>query len=500
MPPTASYWDAAQNWIEAETGMDFSGDRSRRLRDALAKCLGANPEAELQHILSHSGRQAAFLERLTGELTVGESYFFRNEHHFRAMREHVLPRILRENAARREVRVWSAGCASGEEPYSLAILLDQLVGSTTGWRVSVLGTDLNPDFLHRADSGCYRQWAFRHTDIHNNRLYFSPQQDTFCLNERVKKHVRLQYLNLVKDDYPSPLSGTVGLDLILFRNVAIYLRPDVTAAIIDRFYRSLRPGGWLLLGETEVTGTPAGNFRVERFGEATFYHKAQAESAVGVPSDLGFDAVRPVLFEAAQPFANADAPAPPQWTPLPKRRQSPSITPPRSRDAVYHRDDSAQADPVLRAITQNNLPAAERELVRIADGRRRAKLRLSIVRWLLEKARTSEARQSLTLCLQEDPLLIEGQLIKAAFCEEDGDLRAAADACRRALYADPRAPMAHFQLALVLIRQGDRTGAARSLKTVLNLIDAANPQAVVRHGEGVCYGRLKEMVAMVQSH
>ena len=121
-------WDHTRQWVESETGMDLSGSRFTRLRDAVAKSLGRpDPESVLRGILARPDQQAGFLERLTGQLTVGESFFFRNEHHFRVLRETVLPQIFSENVARREVRVWSAGCATGEEPYSLAILLDRLL-------------------------------------------------------------------------------------------------------------------------------------------------------------------------------------------------------------------------------------------------------------------------------------------------------------------------------------------------------------------------------------
>jgi len=121
-------FDDLRLWVEAETGMDFSGVRLARLRDAVQRALprdgGLLRLEQLPALL-----QGPFLERLTAALTVGESFFFRNEFHFRALREHVVPGILHENVPKREIRVWSAGCAAGEEPYSLAILLDQIVSA-----------------------------------------------------------------------------------------------------------------------------------------------------------------------------------------------------------------------------------------------------------------------------------------------------------------------------------------------------------------------------------
>ncbi len=215
-------WERLRGWVEAETGMDLAGARFPRLQTAVERVLAHQPRLDLQGVLARPEDYPAFLENLTTELTVGESFFFRNEHHFRALREHVLPEILRENAPQREVRIWSAGCATGEEPYSLAVLLDQLLADRGSWQLSILGTDLNLSFQERARQARYRQWSFRQTDIHRDARYFSTDGEWYVLAPRVRGPVRFAYLNLVKDVYPSALTGTLGLDLILFRNVAIY--------------------------------------------------------------------------------------------------------------------------------------------------------------------------------------------------------------------------------------------------------------------------------------
>src|SRR5947209_3349573 len=132
---------------EAETGMDLAGTRFPRLQTAVERILASQPGGNLDRLLARCEEHPAFLEALTAELTVGESFFFRNEHHFRALREQVLPDILRDNAAQREIRIWSAGCSTGEEPHSLAILLDQILSDRGHWQVSILGTDLNLAFL-----------------------------------------------------------------------------------------------------------------------------------------------------------------------------------------------------------------------------------------------------------------------------------------------------------------------------------------------------------------
>lgn len=495
-PRLTADWDHTRQWVESETGMDLSGSRFTRLRDAFARSVGGkDPAAVLRGIVAQPDQQSGFLERLTGQLTVGESFFFRNEHHFRVLRETILPQILRENGARREMRVWSAGCATGEEPYSLAILLDQLLGAASGWQTSFLGTDLNPEFLQRAREARYRQWSFRQTNIHQNRDYFTLEGDTYRLVERLRKHVRFAYLNLVKDVYPSPLTGTVGLDLILFRNVAIYLKPEVTAAILQRFYHALRPGGWLLLGETEVTVTHPGDFEVRRFDQVTLYQKSGDRSTLAggnaVPS------IPPALagVTLTPDFRLPNVPELPEWVPLPRSRTSAVSETTLAPGGMS--SDALVWEHIEQALTAGSVEEAERRVDRIPAIKQRASLRLRFVRLLLARAEVARARRMLELCLKEEPLLLEAQLLKAGFAEEAGDLMAAEQACRRALYIKPTAPMAHFHLALVLEQNGDASGMARSLKTTLKLLESQDPHTLVEFGEGVCHGRLKEMVSLL---
>lgn len=505
-------WDHTRQWVESETGMDLSGSRFTRLRDAFAKSIGGkDPDAMLHGIVARPEQQAGFLERLTGQLTVGESFFFRNEHHFRVLRETVIPQIFADNNARREVRIWSAGCATGEEPYSLAILLDQLLGATPGWQVSILGTDLNPEFLQRARDARYRQWSFRQTNIHQNREYFKLEGDTYRLTDRLREHVRFATLNLVKDVYPSPLTGTVGLDLILFRNVAIYLKPEVTAAILQRFYQALRPGGWLLLGETEVTAAQPGDFQVRRFEHATLFQKTSDCSSCVVNDATS--SLPPALagVSLTPSFRLSNVPELPEWVPLPRKTGAGTTGVGRALLSVSdsatgksgHPTDASVVDvaweQIERPMSAGNVDEAERRLDRIPEIKQRASLRLRFVRSLLARAEVVRARRMLELCLKEEPLLLEAQLLKAGFAEEAGDLTAAEQACRRALYINPNAPMAHFQLAMVLEQKGDATSVARSLKTTLKLLEGKDPHTLVEFGEGVCHGRLKEMVSLLMS-
>ncbi len=493
----AASWERLRRGVELETGMDFSGSRLARLQSAVQRVAARNQqEATFRALLERPHEEGLLLEQLTAELTVGESYFFRNEHHFRALREQVMPQILAENDPRRELRVWSAGCATGEEPYSLAILLDQLLAGRGEWRVSILATDLNPEFLERARQGAFRAWSFRHTEVFRDTAYFAAADDVYHATARVRQHVRFAYLNLVKDVYPSPLTGTLGMDLILFRNVAIYLRPEVATAIVARFREALRPGGWLLLGETEVALIPAAGYEARSFDRATFYRR---EDRPDSPSPAA------PFTASTTPFLNRglNSSPPTAWPPngsllpLPKPLGPASPLPAPRPDGVVQTPTTATCERLERWVANHQFDDAERALARSRQRQERAQLRVHYVQLLLRNAWTGRARQMLDLALAEDPLLLEAHLLRASFAEDDGDWGTAEAAYRRALYVNRNCSMAHFHLALVQQQAGDRDGAARSLTNLLRLVAGQDPNAGVPYGEGVCYARLREMAEVL---
>jgi Tfp pilus assembly protein PilF len=150
-----------------------------------------------------------------------------------------------------------------------------------------------------------------------------------------------------------------------------------------------------------------------------------------------------------------------------------------------------------RFLQSGDFAGAERWIERCSDKRERLTQRLAYVRALLSAAEVASARRALETCLREEPLSIEAQLLSAAFAEEAGEPAVAEQACRRALYIDRKCALAHFHLALIQQQLGDASGAARSLRTTTDLSADKNPHEPVPYGDGLCYGRLREMVSLL---
>ncbi len=194
--------------------------------------------------------------RLASRLTVAETYFFRDDAAFEALADHVLPALIAEGRrhAPPGLRIWSAGCATGEEPYSLAILLDRLIPDRAEWAITLLATDVGPEALAAAAKARYRNWSFRATPEFVRTRWFHPcGEGLWELDEAIRSIVSFAPLNLAGASYPSALTNTTAFDLVVCRNVLIYFEPDVQHVVARRLGCALAPGGWLLTSPVEAS-------------------------------------------------------------------------------------------------------------------------------------------------------------------------------------------------------------------------------------------------------
>ena len=215
------------------------------------------------------------IEILAGNLTVGETYFLREKESFDILTERILPElVLARRGVERRLRLWSAGCCTGEEAYSLAIMLQRAIPDLADWNVTILATDLNPRFIRKAAAGVFREWSFRETPAWLKEEYFREAgENTYEILPKVRHRVTFEQLNLVEDVYPSLATDTNAMDIIFCRNVLMYFTPEQAQRVIDRLHRSLVEGGWLIVGLTEAALPLSPPFAHVNFDGGTFYRK-----------------------------------------------------------------------------------------------------------------------------------------------------------------------------------------------------------------------------------
>ncbi len=299
------------DFLAEQMGLRFPPERWPDLESALgeaAPALGCNDaEACVRWLLSSSLTRSQ-IETLASRLTVGETYFFRESRVFEALEHHILPELIHKRRDEKRLRIWSAACASGEEPYSIAILLDRLLPDLADWDVTLLATDINPQALKKAAEGVYREWSFRRTPPEIKQCCFKKiGEGRYELDPRIRKLVAFNYLNLAEDSYPSLLGNTNAMDVIFCRNALIYFEPERARRVIEKLHRCLLDGGWLAVGQTEASHVNFERFETVNLSDAILYRKPDqqlhAVADVAAPSD---DQSQPPLPRPERPIASTD--------------------------------------------------------------------------------------------------------------------------------------------------------------------------------------------------
>jgi chemotaxis protein methyltransferase CheR len=465
---------------------------------------------------------AATRDALVAELTVGESYFQRDPNQFAFLGEHVIPRLLASRPPDRPVRVWSAGCAAGEEPYSVAMLFDEL---GAGARAQVVGTDISRPRLADAQRGVYSEWALRSTPADVRDRYFRQRGRFFELSARIRSRVDFRYLNLAEDRFPSLSAGIWGMDVILCRNVLIYFDAATVRDVARRLIASLSTDGWLILGasdpaigelvECDVVMTDGG-LVYRRPGAAG---RTDLRTAHGLAGPPGPDLPRPrqasgpgtvpgdavpaapavadrVTALENEPAAHAHADAGHHLGTDPEASTDltdPPIAAPGATSADSIARDAEDA-PVLEAFARRDFDA----VCALAEARSHdgmgAAAWVAWLRALANRGQLEEARRVADRAVAAHGATAELLYLMAVLLLQSGRPAEATVAARRALYLDRELVVAHITLAAARQRAGDRPGARRALRNAATLLRRQPPESVVPASDGESAGRLAELV------
>jgi len=237
--------------------------------------LGVGSFRDYYDYLTVKPNRQAELVNFLNEITIGETCFFRNQPQLTALRTIVLPKIIaaRAKIPLRHLRIWSAGCSTGEEPYTLSMLfMEELAGQLKGWTFEVLATDLNERSLAHAKAGIYGGYSTRNLPSFYQTKYFVPADDKLAVTPAVKANVSFSRLNLFDD---GRVMFMKGLDLIFCCNVLIYFDGNSKKRVIQHYYNNLLPHGYLFLGHSESLYGINEDFSLVHLPSATAYVKAE---------------------------------------------------------------------------------------------------------------------------------------------------------------------------------------------------------------------------------
>ena len=238
------------------------------------------PVEYLEHLTQRPNREAE-LRMLLNEITIGETCMFRNMPQLDAVRRIILPQIIESKTklGYRRLRLWSAGCSTGEEPYTLAmILLEESQGTLKGWTFEIAATDLNERSLETAKAGVYGDYGLRNTPDHYKRRFMTADGKNFRVNDEAKSVIAFSRVNLQDD---SKMLFMKGMDIIFCCNVLIYFDGASKSRVIHHFFSNLLPGGYLLLGASESLFQVNDEFRLVHFPQGTAYWKPALSNTGG---------------------------------------------------------------------------------------------------------------------------------------------------------------------------------------------------------------------------
>ncbi len=262
--------------VAAQTGLHFPENRWRTFRRGIAAAVrdlsGEDNSLLYIHRLLSSPFPQSRMNALVNRLTVGETYFFRDKSLFHVLENTILPELINSRLGEKKtLRFWSAGCCSGEEPYSLSILLDQMLPDRQEWDITILSTDINTDFLQKAEKGVYRNWSFRETPSWIKEKYFREKENhLFEISSNFKKTVNFVHANLTS---ASCFENIPEMDIIFCRNVLMYFSSESRRFLIERLADALSEGGWLAVSPSETNFVCHDSLQFVRFPDVILYRK-----------------------------------------------------------------------------------------------------------------------------------------------------------------------------------------------------------------------------------
>jgi chemotaxis protein methyltransferase CheR len=483
MPPDAIV-DRFRAVIARRLGLQFDSNRWGFLADTLkwgGDEAGLDREAylDLLSAADHAGRE---WRALAQALTVTETYFFRNPAQFSALRDFILSEWP-SRLAPKQLAILSAGCASGEEPYSIAMLLHDLLPPDCA--ASIHGIDINSAMLAKAGAGRYSAWSLRETPDAMRARYFTARGSDCMLDPAIRRSVSFDWRSLHHED--AEFWRPASFDIVFCRNVLMYFTPAAARATIARIARGLAPGGLLFLGHAETLRGLSQDFHL-RHTHGTFYYQRRDELE---PADA-VAAMADPAWEELPPPADGGSDNAATWYEMienaAERVRSIAARPAPSSHAATppsHGDELTRAMMLLGSEHYAEALAILDALPDAAARRSEAMFLRAVL--LMNRGDIVGAERLCHALMMRDGVSAAAHYLMALCREAGGDCRAAAAHDRHAVSLDPAFAMPRLHLGLLARRTGDRDGARRELTRAASLLPGEKAEHLLLFGGG--FGR-----------
>jgi chemotaxis protein methyltransferase CheR len=489
--------------VAQRLGLNFDDSKRDFLEDVLRQRMestGCPRFWPYQQLVVSSEKE---LRAVAEQLTVCETYFFRYADHFRVFTEVVVPDRIRAREGRRELRILSAGCASGEEAYSLAILIRDELPELASWNIAIRGIDVNPTIVAKAARAKYTTWSLRDTPANLQTKHFRNEGRDLALDTAVRSMVTFEERNLVDED--SLFWQRDAFDVVFCRNVTMYFTLEAARSVIARIAQSLTPGGFLFLGHAETLRGISHDFHLRHTHETFYYQRRDSEEVVG---NLAFIQASPANGPSPAQIPALIGPSD-SWFDIIRRASEriTDLTNGKSSQAAGGRKDTGVQPPNPTAwpvaawdrtlaieLLRSEKFAEAIELVHALPPALKSDpdVQLLLAVLLTNRGDLQEAEKVCLGLLKLDDLNAGAHYLMALCREYAGDRSAAVEHDQAAVYLDSSFAMPHLHLGLVAKRSGDMETAQRELAQALTLLVREDASRILLFGGGFTREALSE--------
>lgn len=506
--------------IAKQTGIEVREQNLRALKeniDLRVKELNIKTPEGYYHLLaSQTPESDREWQQFVCLMTNRESYFFRDKGQFALLRNHVVPDLIERKKNTRLIRICSAGCSTGQEPYSIAILLQELIPDIERWQIKIHGIDINKNSLESARKGVYNDWSFRIVGDEIKQRYFQRIGNEYQLNPDIKKMVKFHRVNLVKDIFPSDEFDLNDMDLVICRNVFIYFVELAIVRVLEKFYNMLQPFGYLMTGHAEVAMQHLKRFQTKLFPESIIYQRPSESlenlgqafqdytrfptkpkaSTLTFPSSLN-ESNTDITQPLTSPFGLPTEPIFPIQKPVSSTVKKVEV---KSQPVA----ETKKADPqdqyfqeILEFIDQKSyflaIPRLEKILAK-SPYNFQAHYLLGEIYANLGKYK--EAVEACNNAIAANSLAITPYYLLAQIADEQGNLNQAIQHLNRVIYLDPNAVSAYHRLANIYQMEGNYKRSQKMKESALKILQSMSPNAVIPEMNNL---KVSDLIAQLES-
>lgn len=422
---------------------------------------------------------------LSANLTIGETYFFRERKALDLFKNKIIPNLLNQRQnSKKQLKIWSAGCSSGEEPYTLAIILKEYFPELYDWEITIMATDISPVAIQKALKGEYTDWSFRENDPYIKNKYFTYSNKLWKLNSDIKKMVTFSYLNLSKNSYPSSITHTENMDVIFCRNVMMYFTQQVIKEVSNRFYNSINENGWLITSQVELNDEYFSNFERILFEKAIFYQKT---NHVKEKQNIKLPDITSVLNTKTLKTKDKKPEKPKIPHKIEKKNKQSALSNKTTKDNELIPLDLYQKGEYQKCINS---------ILQLCEhGKINNEIFNLLVKSVANSSNFIEGDKILKKILSTTTANAEMYYLYANFLMEKNEAQQAESLLKKAIYLNHKHVLSHFMLGDIALKNDKKQISKKHYETVIELLEEYQDNDIISDSEGLTAESLKALAA-----